>query len=47
MPPGEFIAFAEETGAVVEIGAIVLERVVEKAVLSCAYRSTPTSAPPS
>ena len=31
VPPGEFIAFAEETGAVVEIGAIVLERVVEKA----------------
>ena len=29
--PGEFIAFAEETGAVVEIGAIVLERVVEQA----------------
>jgi diguanylate cyclase (GGDEF)-like protein len=31
VPPGDFIAFAEETGAVVEIGAIVLERVVEKA----------------
>ena len=31
VPPGEFIAFAEETGAVVEIGAIVLERVVEMA----------------
>ena len=31
VPPAEFIAFAEETGAVVEIGAIVLERVVEKA----------------
>jgi diguanylate cyclase (GGDEF)-like protein len=31
VPPGEFIAFAEETGAVVDIGAIVLERVVEKA----------------
>jgi diguanylate cyclase (GGDEF)-like protein len=31
MAPGEFIAFAEETGAVVEIGAIVLERVVEQA----------------
>ena len=31
MPPAEFIAFAEETGAVVEIGAIVLERVVEEA----------------
>jgi diguanylate cyclase (GGDEF)-like protein len=31
MPPSEFISFAEETGAVVEIGAIVLERVVEKA----------------
>jgi diguanylate cyclase (GGDEF)-like protein len=31
MPPAEFIAFAEETGAVVEIGAIVLERVVEQA----------------
>ena len=31
VPPGEFIAFAEETGAVVEIGAIVLERVVEQA----------------
>ena len=29
--PSEFIAFAEETGAVVEIGAIVLERVVEQA----------------
>jgi len=29
--PADFIAFAEETGAVVEIGAIVLERVVEKA----------------
>ena len=31
VPPSEFIAFAEETGAVVEIGAIVLERVVEEA----------------
>jgi diguanylate cyclase (GGDEF)-like protein len=31
VPPSEFIAFAEETGAVVEIGAIVLERVVEQA----------------
>jgi diguanylate cyclase (GGDEF)-like protein len=31
VPPGEFIEFAEETGAVVEIGAIVLERVVEEA----------------
>src|SRR5215208_7160084 len=31
MAPGEFIAFAEETGAVVEIGAVVLERVVEQA----------------
>jgi diguanylate cyclase (GGDEF)-like protein len=31
VPPSEFIAFAEETGAVVEIGAIVLERVVEHA----------------
>jgi diguanylate cyclase (GGDEF)-like protein len=31
MGPGEFIAFAEETGAVVEIGAIVLERVVAQA----------------
>src|SRR5829696_3226288 len=31
VPPGEFIAFAEETGAVVEIGAAVLERVVEQA----------------
>jgi diguanylate cyclase (GGDEF)-like protein len=30
VPPADFIAFAEETGAVVEIGAIVLERVVEK-----------------
>ena len=29
--PGEFIAFAEETGAVVEIGALVLERVIEQA----------------
>jgi diguanylate cyclase (GGDEF)-like protein len=29
--PSEFIAFAEETGAMVEIGAIVLERVVEQA----------------
>jgi diguanylate cyclase (GGDEF)-like protein len=29
--PADFIAFAEETGAVVEIGAIVLERVVEQA----------------
>ena len=31
MAPSEFIAFAEETGAVVEIGAIVLDRVVAKA----------------
>src|SRR5918995_1235918 len=31
VPPSEFIAFAEETGAVVEIGATVLERVVAKA----------------
>ena len=31
VPPGEFIALAEETGAVVEIGAAVLERVVEQA----------------
>ena len=31
VPPSDFIAFAEETGAVVEIGAIVLERVVEQA----------------
>ena len=31
VPPSEFIAFAEETGAVVEIDAIVLERVVEHA----------------
>jgi diguanylate cyclase (GGDEF)-like protein len=31
VPPAEFIAFAEETGAVVEIGAAVLERVVETA----------------
>ena len=31
VPPSEFIAFAEETGAVVEIDAIVLERVVEQA----------------
>jgi diguanylate cyclase (GGDEF)-like protein len=31
VPPSEFIAFAEETGAVIEIGAIVLERVIEKA----------------
>jgi diguanylate cyclase (GGDEF)-like protein len=31
VPPGEFIAFAEETGAVVEIGAAVLERVVAQA----------------
>jgi diguanylate cyclase (GGDEF)-like protein len=31
VPPADFIAFAEETGAVVEIGAIVLERVVEQA----------------
>jgi diguanylate cyclase (GGDEF)-like protein len=30
VPPADFIAFAEETGAVVEIGAIVLERVMEK-----------------
>jgi diguanylate cyclase (GGDEF)-like protein len=29
--PGDFIAFAEETGAVVEIGALVLERVIEQA----------------
>ena len=31
MPPADFIAFAEETGAVVEIGALVLERVIEQA----------------
>jgi diguanylate cyclase (GGDEF)-like protein len=31
VPPGEFIAFAEETGAVVQIGEIVLERVAEQA----------------
>jgi diguanylate cyclase (GGDEF)-like protein len=31
VPPSEFIAFAEETGVVVEIGAVVLERVVEQA----------------
>jgi diguanylate cyclase (GGDEF)-like protein len=31
VPPGDFIAFAEETGAVVEIGALVLERVIEQA----------------
>ncbi len=31
VPPGDFIAFAEETGAVVQIGAIVLERVAEQA----------------
>jgi diguanylate cyclase (GGDEF)-like protein len=30
VPPADFIAFAEETGAVVEIGATVLERVVAK-----------------
>jgi diguanylate cyclase (GGDEF)-like protein len=29
--PGEFIAFAEETGAVVEIGQVVLERVAAQA----------------
>src|ERR671915_418016 len=29
--PGEFIAFAEETGAVVEIGQLVLERVAKQA----------------
>jgi diguanylate cyclase (GGDEF)-like protein len=29
--PGDFIAFAEETGVVVEIGALVLERVIEQA----------------
>jgi diguanylate cyclase (GGDEF)-like protein len=32
VPPGEFIAFAEETGAVVQIGEIVLERVAAQAV---------------
>ena len=31
VPPGEFIAFAEETGAVVPIGEIVLERVAAQA----------------
>ncbi|HEV3376899.1 MAG TPA: EAL domain-containing protein [Thermoleophilaceae bacterium] len=31
VPPGDFIAFAEETGAVVQIGEIVLERVAEQA----------------
>jgi diguanylate cyclase (GGDEF)-like protein len=31
VPPGEFIAFAEETGAVVQIGEIVLERVAAQA----------------
>jgi diguanylate cyclase (GGDEF)-like protein len=31
VPPADFIAFAEETGAVVEIGAIVLEKVVREA----------------
>jgi diguanylate cyclase len=31
VPPGDFIAFAEETGAVVRIGEIVLERVAEQA----------------
>jgi diguanylate cyclase (GGDEF)-like protein len=31
VPPGDFIAFAEETGAVVHIGAVVLERVAEQA----------------
>ncbi len=31
VPPGEFIAFAEETGAVVDIGEVVLERVAEQA----------------
>jgi diguanylate cyclase (GGDEF)-like protein len=31
VPPSEFIAFAEETGAVVQIGEIVLERVAEQA----------------
>jgi diguanylate cyclase (GGDEF)-like protein len=31
VPPAEFIAFAEETGAVVQIGEIVLERVAEQA----------------
>ncbi len=30
VPPGEFIAFAEETGAVVQIGEIVLERVADQ-----------------
>jgi predicted signal transduction protein with EAL and GGDEF domain len=31
VPPGEFIAFAEETGAVVQIGEVVLERVAAQA----------------
>ena len=31
VPPGDFIAFAEETGAVVQIGEIVLEQVAEQA----------------
>ena len=31
VPPADFIAFAEETGAVVPIGEIVLERVAEQA----------------
>ncbi|MGH2799185.1 MAG: putative bifunctional diguanylate cyclase/phosphodiesterase, partial [Thermoleophilaceae bacterium] len=31
VPPSEFIAFAEETGAVVQIGEIVLERVAAQA----------------
>jgi diguanylate cyclase (GGDEF)-like protein len=31
VPPGEFIAFAEETGAVVQIGEIVLDRVAAQA----------------
>jgi diguanylate cyclase (GGDEF)-like protein len=31
VPPAEFIAFAEETGAVVQIGEIVLERVAAQA----------------
>src|ERR671919_49658 len=31
VPPGEFIAFAEETGAVVQIGEVVLERVAVQA----------------
>jgi diguanylate cyclase (GGDEF)-like protein len=31
VPPADFIAFAEETGSVVQIGEIVLERVAEQA----------------